>query len=137
MNTYHNIFLFIAVLVPGLPQILRQKPRLLDGLLFLLGIGTLLGIIISLVFLPFHAEPLEHFVGLSVFEPTDIYPLQIKASAESPETLIPIHAGDEPLLVRQPHFWKLFSAYISLYVICALFSFWEQWKLKSELKCLK
>jgi hypothetical protein len=88
----------------------------------------LLGIILFLLFLPFHAKPLEHFVGLSVFEPTDFYPLQFKAFVEPSETLIPIHASDEPLFVQQPHFWKLLSAYIGLYLACAVVSGRDQWR---------
>jgi hypothetical protein len=128
LETHRKISLVLAIFVPGLPQFLRKKPRVLDGMVFLLGLGALLGIILFLLFLPSHAKPLENFVGLNVFDPTDIYPLQIKASVESPETLIPIYAGDKPLLVRQPYFWELLSAFIGLYVVCSGFSGWDQWK---------
>lgn len=132
LNTHQKISLVLAILVPGVPQILRKTPRVLDGLLFLLGLGALLGILFFLLFLPFHAEPLEHFVGLSVFDPVDIYPLSFNASLAVPETMIPMQAGDQPLLVRQPHFWKLLSAYIGLYVICAAISGWDVWKAVSS-----
>jgi hypothetical protein len=128
LDTRHKISLVLAIILPGFPQMLRRSPRIRDGLLFLLGLGALLGIILSLLFLPSHAQPLEHFVGLRVFDPTDIYPLQIKASVESSETLIPIHAGDKPLLVQQPYFWELLSIFIGLYVVCAVGSGWDQWK---------
>lgn len=131
MNTHHKISLVAAILVPGVAQILRKNPRVLDGLLFLLGLGALLGIMFFLLFLPFHAEPLEHFVGLSVFDPVDIYPLSFKTSLAMPETMIPMHADDQPLLVRQPHFWKLLLAYTGLYVICATLSGWDVWKAVS------
>jgi hypothetical protein len=123
-----RISLVMAIIAPGLPQILRNKPRLLDGMLFLLGVSALLGAIGFLLLLPIHDDPLEHFFGLSVFDPAEIYPLHINAFAESPETLIPIQPENEPLLIQQPFFWELLYAYISLYVICAGISFWDQWK---------
>ncbi len=125
----HRISLVMAIIAPGLPQILRKKPRLWDGILFVFGVSALLGAIGLLFMLSTHAAPLEHFFGLSVFDPVDVYPLQISASAESSASLlIPIQPENEPLLIRQPFFWELLYIHIGLYVICAAISFWGQWK---------
>jgi hypothetical protein len=128
-------YLLYAFLTPGYPQILsKHKHRVLLGsILCLCGTGALItmiiGLLLSGVFLserdmrtfdPVYAIAMPNFLSV-------LYPMEVAPSVESAENPGSIHPPNEPLLV-QPFFWELLYACIILYVLCAIISFWDQWK---------
>ena len=116
----HRLSLLLALIVPGLPQLLsKNRPRFLPGsLLCLFGTGALINMAVSLfIFISshFNSKAFDIHYPNVFFNPFTAYP-QITPSAESPEKLI------------QHFFWELLYACIFLYVVCAIISFWEQWR---------
>jgi hypothetical protein len=117
-----------ALLLPGLPQLLRPQPRLRDGVLFLLGVGALVGWIAFLFLLPIHDAPLETFFWFTINDLAEIYPLHLMPDVEAAGNLEPILPEDEYLLVRVPFFWECFIGYCMLYAVCAGISVRTHWK---------
>lgn len=120
--------MFLAFLLPGLPQLLRPQPRLRDGILFLLGVGSLIGWIGFLFLLPIHDAPLENFFWFKIADLAEIYPLHLVPAVEAAGTVEPILPADEYLLARVSFFWEFFTVYCVLYAVCAGVSVWNHWK---------
>jgi hypothetical protein len=118
----------LAVFFPGLPQMLRQQPRLAHGALFLLGSGSLLGLIGLLALLPIQGDPLESFFWISLPDLAEIYPIHLRPGIQAEGSAGPILAPSVPLIVRQPFFWRTFSLYCGIYALCAGISAWNHWK---------
>jgi hypothetical protein len=120
--------IILAFLFPGLLQLLRPKPRLRDGILFLLGVGSLIGWIGFLFLLPIHDAPLENFFWFKITDLAEIYPLHFMPAVEAAVTIEPILPADEYLLVRTAFFWEFFAVYCVLYAACAGLSAWDHWR---------
>lgn len=123
MKRMRRIHRILSFAFPGVLQILRPEPRLRDGLMVLLGVGSLLGAIGLLLFLPTHDAPLETFFWLSIVDMTNIYPLRLMPDIQAQGTLTPILPESEALLVRIPFYWRTLGVYAVLYVLCAVLSF--------------
>jgi len=129
-SSWKNRFgLVPAFLFPGLPQLLRPQPRLQDGIVFLVGVGSLIGWIWFLFVLPVHNAPLENFYWLSVMDLAEIYPLHLTSAIQAAGDVQPILPDNAYLLVRFPFFWESFACYCGLYAICAGISVWDYRKV--------
>ena len=117
--------MLLAFIFPGFPQLLRAESRLRDGVLFLLGVGSLVGIIGLLFFLPVHNGPLENFLWLSVADMAEIYPLHLTPAVQAAGNIQPILPENTHLLVRIPFFWQGMALYCGVYAICAALSLWD------------
>ncbi len=121
-----RLSLLLALITPGLPQVLSRKQLFGGSILFLFGTGALISIMIS-VYSGGNIRAFDAIFGSAVPNFSAIYPLHISPSIASSDNLIPIHPEGEPLFV-QPFFWELLYTCIILYVVCAMISFWHQWK---------
>lgn len=114
-----------AFLFPGVLQLWRVKPRVRDGVLFLLGIGSFIGIIWLVVSWPVHHAPLENFFWLNIPDLAEIYPLHVSPAVQAAGTIQPILPDNTHLLVRIPMFWPTLAGYGGVYLLCSALSFWE------------
>ena len=113
----------LAFWIPGLPQLLRAAPRLRDGVLFLAGSGSLIGIIGLVVLWPVYNDPMENFFWLNVPDMAEIYPLHLTPAMQAAGTILPILPENAHLLVRVPLFWQTLGVYCVVYLACAVLSF--------------
>jgi len=118
----------LAFLFPGFPQLLRIESRLRDGVLFLLGVGSLIGVIRLLFSWPTHDGPLENFFWVNVADMAEIYPLHLTPAALAAGNIQPILPNGSHLLVRIPLFWQTLALYCGVYIICAALSLWDYGK---------
>lgn len=124
-----RLSLFFALVVPGLPQILSKKYIVVGSLLFFLGAGALLNMVIgplSLSNAEIHTFDSFHAIGIPNF--SNIYPMNIDPAVASANNLTPIHPPGKPWFVQR-FYRELLFAHILLYIVCAIVSFWHQWKI--------
>lgn len=127
-----RLSLLFAFAVPGLPQILRRNQPLLGSILFFFGTGALIAMVIGILLSsnPYF-RTFDLLYAIIRADLSGAYPMHISPSAVSSDKLVPIHPPGEPLLV-QPFFRELLYFHIILYVVCAIISFWVQWKSDSK-----
>jgi hypothetical protein len=123
----HRLSLLLALITPGLPQVLGRKQLLLGSILFLFGTGALISIMISVYISDGDIRTFDAIYAISAPNLSNIYPLHISPSIASSDNLIPIYPEGEPLY-DQSFFWELLYTCITLSVFCAIISFWDQWK---------
>jgi hypothetical protein len=125
--------LVLAFVTPDLPQILRRKEHLVGSLLFFFGTGLLISMIMMGISLLIRDDIRGFDYLYIIFRPQllAVYPTSINSSAPSADTLLPILSPDEPTHI-QPFFQELLYFHIIGYLLCAVISFWEQWKLSNR-----
>jgi hypothetical protein len=117
--------LAIALLLPGSTHVVRGRRLLLGCVLFVLGVGAGLNLMIASQTLDSGLETFSILEAISTVNMLALWPI---ASAEvSGEPSLPVLAeGDRwPL---QPHFRSLVAGHILLFVLAAAVSAWCEWR---------
>jgi len=125
-----RLSLLLALVGPGLPQILSKKHILVGSLLLFFGTGALLNMAmgpLSLSNADIHTFDIFHAIAIPNL--SNAYPLDIDPAIASANNLTPIHPVGEPWFV-QPLYRELLVIHIILYVVCAIVSFRHQWKIQ-------
>lgn len=114
----------LALLAPGLPQILKKKYVFGWGLIFLFGTGALLALLMSLTISTAELKAFDILYVIATPNSSAAFPTYV-ASPSDQQQLIPIFPKEGDI---QPFYWEIFTICILLYVVCAVISVWEQWK---------
>ena len=124
-----RVSLAAAVVVPGLPQILSRKHLFLAGIVFLLGTGAIVNMVLGPIFLSGdEIKAFDVFYAVAIPNLSNIFPMRIDPGIASSQNLTPI-LREEELTFVQPLYWELLTVHIILYIGCALISVRDQWKI--------
>jgi hypothetical protein len=112
-----RLLFILALLLPGVPQLLR-KQFVVGSLLLVGGSGVILNLLIC-AYLSIFGNVFKSFDLLYTIAMPNV-------SVAFPNLQL---LGVEPAYdFTQPYFWQLLVGHIALYVVCAALSVWQQWK---------